>query len=76
MEKCLVQSNRRDTAIASPLAFKAGLEFSVASNADVTIVHIETAKLTYPVLSAFFDEVRAILEEGSRKVVLDLEAVS
>jgi anti-sigma B factor antagonist len=81
MEKCLVSSTRRDVnptfqSLVSPRAQEAGLDLSVESSADTTIVRVKTAKLTYPVLSAFFDEVRAILEDGPRNLVLDLEAVS
>ncbi|HEY6548444.1 MAG TPA: STAS domain-containing protein [Vicinamibacteria bacterium] len=43
---------------------------------DVHIVRVKEAKLTYPVLSSFLAEVRGIVEEGARKVVLDLEGVT
>jgi anti-anti-sigma factor len=43
---------------------------------DVTIVRVKEAKLTYPVLSAFFSEVREKVEGGARKVVIDLGAVT
>jgi anti-sigma B factor antagonist len=79
MEKCFVQSTRRDIDRPFPLppsASKAGLDLSVEPSGDATIVRVKTAKLTYPVLSAFFEEVRAILENGTRRLVLDLEAVS
>ena len=79
MEKCQVPSNRRDTnpAFASlPGPYKAGLDLSVEPSGEAVLVRVQTAKLTYPVLSSFFDEVRTILEDGSRNLVLDLEAVS
>jgi anti-sigma B factor antagonist len=80
MEKCFVQSTRRDDptfiSLPPPRADKAGLDLSVEPSGEASIVRVHTAKLTYPVLSSFFDEVRAILEDGSRKLVLDLEAVS
>ena len=41
---------------------------------DVTLVRVQEAKLTYPVLSSFFSEVQQRVEGGARKVVIDLEA--
>src|SRR5258705_7889259 len=79
METCFVPSTRRDpnpTFPSSPRPYGAALDLSVEQTGDVVIVRVKTAKLTYPVLSAFFDEVRAILGEGSRYLVLDLEAVT
>jgi anti-anti-sigma factor len=43
---------------------------------EVTIVRVREAKLTYPILSSFFSEVRQQVEGGARKVVIDLSAVS
>jgi anti-anti-sigma factor len=43
---------------------------------DVRIVRVKEAKLTYPVLSSFFAEVREVVEGGARKLVIDLEEVS
>jgi anti-anti-sigma factor len=48
----------------------------VEAAGDVRVVRVETAKLTYPVLPSFLNEVRAVLEDGTRHLVLDLEAVS
>jgi anti-anti-sigma factor len=42
---------------------------------DVTVVHVQEAKLTYPVLSSFFSEVQQRVEDGARKVVVDLKDV-
>ena len=44
--------------------------------ADVPIVRVKEPKLTYPVLSSFFSEVRQRVEGGARKLVIDLSAVS
>jgi anti-anti-sigma factor len=52
------------------------MQLGVEQNGDVRIVRVKEAKLTYPVLSSFFAEVRQIVEDGARKVVIDLEAVS
>ena len=45
------------------------------SRGDVTLVRVQEAKLTYPVLSSFFSEVRQRVEGGARKVLIDLKAV-
>jgi anti-anti-sigma factor len=42
---------------------------------DVSVVRVKEAKLTYPILSAFFAEVRQLVEAGARRLVLDLSAV-
>jgi stage II sporulation protein AA (anti-sigma F factor antagonist) len=42
---------------------------------DVTVVRVQEAKLTYPLLSSFFSEIRQRVEGGARKVVIDLQAV-
>ena len=81
MEKCFLQSNRPEmtpTFVSLPRAraYPAGLEMAVEPSGDARIVRVKTAKLTYPVLSSFFEEVRAVLEDGTRKLVLDLAAVS
>jgi anti-anti-sigma factor len=43
---------------------------------DVTVVRVKEAKLTYPVLSAFFSEVKQQVEGGARLMIMDLAAVS
>ena len=52
------------------------MQFSVEQQSDVRIVRVKEAKLTYPVLSFFFGEMRRIVEAGARKLVIDLEAVA
>lgn len=52
------------------------MQLAFDSRDDVTIVRVKEAKLTYPVLSSFFSEVRQKVDEGARKVVIDLAAVS
>jgi anti-anti-sigma factor len=79
METCFVSSTRREpnpTFPSSPRPYGAALDLSLEPTGDAVTVRVKTAKLTYPVLSAFFDEVRAILEDGTRNLVLDLEAVT
>ena len=52
------------------------MQLAFDSRGDVTVVRVKEAKLTYPVLSSFFSEVRQKVDEGARKVVIDLAAVS
>lgn len=52
------------------------MQLSLEQSGDVHIVRVNEAKLTYPVLSSFFAEVRQLVEDGARKVVIDLAAVS
>ena len=52
------------------------MQLTFDERGDVTIIRVREAKLTYPVLSSFFSEVRQKVEAGSRKVVIDLAAVS
>jgi anti-anti-sigma factor len=52
------------------------MQLAFEERGDVTIVRVKEAKLTYPVLSSFFSEVRLKVEAGSRKVMIDLAAVS
>jgi anti-anti-sigma factor len=52
------------------------MQLAFEEKGDVTIVRVKEAKLTYPVLSAFFSEVRQSVEGGARKVVIDLGAVT
>jgi anti-anti-sigma factor len=42
----------------------------------VTVVRVQEAKLTYPILASFFSEIRQRVESGARRVVIDLAAVS
>src|SRR5262249_29126454 len=60
----------------TPRATKTALDLSVEPNGDASIVRVRTAKLTYPVLSAFLERVGAVLDQGARHLVLDLEAGS
>ena len=52
------------------------MQLEVDEKADVRIVRVKEAKLTYPVLSTFFSEVRQRVEGGARKMLIDLSAVS
>ena len=52
------------------------MQLQMEDRDDVTLVRVQEAKLTYPVLSAFFSEVRQKVEAGSRKMLIDLSAVS
>jgi anti-anti-sigma factor len=52
------------------------MQLAMDQNGDVRIVRVKEAKLTYPTLSSFFGEVRQLVEDGARKVVIDLGAVT
>jgi anti-anti-sigma factor len=47
----------------------------IEERGDVRIVRVKEAKLTYPILSGFFAEVRRVVEAGARQLVLELSAV-
>jgi anti-anti-sigma factor len=81
MEKCFVQCTRREisptfVSLPSPRPNTAVVDLSLEPSGDTCIVRVQTAKLTYPVLSSFFEGVRAILDDGTRNLVLDLAAVT
>jgi anti-sigma B factor antagonist len=52
------------------------MQMAVERSGDVQILRVQEAKLTYPTLSAFLAEVRKLVEDGTRKLLLDLKAVS
>jgi anti-anti-sigma factor len=52
------------------------MQLAVERSGDVQILRVQEAKLTYPTLSAFLAEVRKLVEGGTRKLLLDLKAVS
>lgn len=52
------------------------MQLALEQRGDVCIVRVGEAKLTYPVLSPFFTEVRRIVEQGARKLIIDLESVA
>ncbi|PYQ25310.1 MAG: hypothetical protein DMF81_02575 [Acidobacteria bacterium] len=51
------------------------MQLMVDESGDVKIVRVKELKLTYPNLAPFFAEVRQLVEDGARKVVIDLAAV-
>ena len=52
------------------------MQLALDQSGDVRIVRVREAKLTYPTLSSFFGEVRQLVEDGARKVVIDLGPVT
>ena len=52
------------------------MELSVEERGDVRIVRVKESKLTYPALSSFFAEVRQLVDGGTKKLLIDLSAVS
>ena len=52
------------------------MQLKIDEIGDVSVVRVLEAKLTYPILAGFFGEVQKRVEAGSRKVLIDLQAVS
>lgn len=52
------------------------MQLAVDKSGDVSILRVRETKLTYPHLAAFLAEVRRLVEEGTRKLVIDLQQVS
>jgi anti-anti-sigma factor len=52
------------------------MQLKVDEQGDVSVVRVLEPKLTYPILAGFFAEVQRRVEAGSRKVLIDLQAVS
>jgi anti-anti-sigma factor len=52
------------------------IQLVLQQSGDVRIVRVKEAKLTYPVLPSFLAEVRAIVEDGARNLVIDLGGVT
>ncbi len=52
------------------------MQLAFDEKGDVTVVRVQETKLTYPVLAAFFAEVRQKVEGGARRLVMDLSQVS
>jgi len=48
----------------------------VDESGDVRIVRVTESRLTYPTLSAFFADVKQLVEGGARKLVIDLSPVT
>jgi len=51
------------------------MKLAFEDKGDVTVVRVQEAKLTYPVLASFFSDVRQRVEGGARRIVIDLSAV-
>lgn len=49
---------------------------AVEEKGDIRIVRVGEAKLTYPILSSFFAEVRQLVDAGCRSLIIDLKAVT
>jgi anti-anti-sigma factor len=52
------------------------MQLAIEDRGNVGIVRVRETKLTYPVLSAFFAEVRQLVEGGQSNLVMDLAAVT
>ena len=52
------------------------MQLAFEQHGDVRIVRVRESKLTYPVLSAFFAEIRQLVDGGARQLLIDMQAVS
>jgi anti-sigma B factor antagonist len=52
------------------------MQMAIEERGDVRVVRVREKKLTYPVLSAFFAEVRQLVDAGRSKLVIDLAPVT
>lgn len=52
------------------------MQLSVEQSGDVRVVRLKDPKMTYPGLASFFAAVRQLVEDGARKLLLDLSAVT
>jgi anti-anti-sigma factor len=52
------------------------MQLAIEDLGDIGIVRVRETKLTYPVLSSFFAEVRQLVEGGKSNLVIDLAAVT
>ncbi len=48
----------------------------IESHDDIKIVRIKEERLVYAMLSSFFSEVSSVIEDGAKKLVIDLTDVS
>ena len=52
------------------------MEIVIEERETVKVVRVKEPKLTYPILSSFFTTVQKLIEEGSRKILIDLSSVT
>ncbi|MBN2369191.1 MAG: STAS domain-containing protein [Vicinamibacteria bacterium] len=52
------------------------MELDIVEREGVWIVRVREARLTYPVLSAFFDRMRDLVDGGASRLLLDLGTVT
>jgi anti-anti-sigma factor len=52
------------------------MQLAVEEKGDIRIVRVGEPKLTYPILSSFFAEVRQLVDAGCLSLIVDLKAVS
>lgn len=52
------------------------MQIAVEEKGEVRIVRVQEVKLTYPALASFFASVRQLVEDGARKLLIDLQAVT
>jgi anti-sigma B factor antagonist len=52
------------------------MQISIEDRGAVKVVRVAEPKLTYPILSSFFTSVQKLVEEGARKILIDLTSVT
>ena len=52
------------------------MNLRIETKDDVKVVRVQEERLVYAMLSSFFSEISALIEAGTRKLVLDLSEVS
>jgi anti-anti-sigma factor len=52
------------------------MQIAMEDRGGVKVVRVKEPKLTYPILSSFFTSVQKLVEEGARKILIDLSTVS
>jgi anti-anti-sigma factor len=52
------------------------MQLSFEQREDVRIARVQETRFTYPVLAPFIAEMRRMVDQGVRKLIIDLEAVT
>jgi anti-anti-sigma factor len=51
------------------------MNVTTSHHGDIAIVHVREARLTYPILSDFSAATTALIGEGEKKILIDLDGV-
>ena len=52
------------------------MNLQIESHDDVKIVRVNEERLVYAMLGSFFSEVSAVIDQGAKKLILDLSVVT